>query len=323
MRRHEKLLAELAAALRAKSEAKQVWADRRADALEARGVYNEKVALVEEIQEEIETGSSGRPLLDEIAAREGSAVPPPPPEPPAPPPEPPRPAAKKKAKAKAKAKGPQLAGVEFPTATAIMAELTEADAQERFEPPPPAAPEAANGVAPSYREQLPGSTSSPQAGEKPFWESADLDLELMHAVFYGNQDWVDYKRSGATNEQILERLASRWPVFRLSVDFQDSGGNFGYTIACPGGEPAIWVGPYLGSHHKPSATGAGLADRVRRLLGLPTPAMREPTISANGPAVSLNGTVPALPPEPSAEDKKPIRPSTGSRRDRQSGRGPR
>lgn len=320
MRRHEKLLAELAAALRAKSEAKKVWADKRADALEARGEYNEKVALVEEIQTEIETGTSGRPLLDEIAAREGSAPltpggsgqagPPPPPArpepaereqpkpPPAPPPDKPRPAAKKKAQAKAHDKGPQLAGVEFPTAAAIMAELTEADAQERFEPPPPADP--ANGP--------------PPPGEKPFWKSGDLDVELMHAVFYGNQDWVDFRRAGATNEQILERLASRWPVFRLSVDAEDSGGHFGYTIACPGGEPAIWVGPYLGSHHKPSASGAGLAERVRRLLEIPTPSKREPTISANGTGFAT----PAIlehPPEPSPEDKKPIR--------RQSGRGPR
>ena len=168
----------------------------------------------------------------------------------------------------------------------------------------------------------------PTPGEKPFWKSGDLDLELMHAVFYGNQDWVDFRRAGATNEQILERLASRWPVFRLSVDAQDSGGHHGYTIACPGGEPAIWVGPYLGSHHKPSANGSGLAERVRRLLELPTPsasassgqAKREPTISANQ-NWSTNGTgftTPAVlqpPPEPSPEDKKPIR--------RQSGRGPR
>ena len=99
MRRHEKLLAELATALRAKSEAKKIWADKRADALEARGEYNEKIKLVEEIQTEIETGSSGRPLLDEIAAKaEPPRDPPPPPEKPKPsPPDKPRPAAKKKA----------------------------------------------------------------------------------------------------------------------------------------------------------------------------------------------------------------------------------
>jgi len=161
MRRHEKLLTELATALRAKSEAKQAWADKRAEALEARGEYNEKVKLVEEIQEEIETGSTGRPILDEIAAKEATPPPAvPPPEKPAPPP--PKPAAKKKAARQDQQ--PKLAGVEFPTASQIFRELMEHPPDQNPTPPatdkpepkpaPPPAPMreptiAANGVAAS------------------------------------------------------------------------------------------------------------------------------------------------------------------------------
>jgi hypothetical protein len=138
MRRYEKLLAELAAALRAKSEAKKEWSARRADALEARGMYNEKVALVEEIQEEIETGSTGRPLIDQMEAKQN-----PDPSPPATPPPP-----KTVAKKTKGAKPVKLAGLEFPSTRAIMDGLIAGE-PATAPPGPSAAPVDQSHAAPA------------------------------------------------------------------------------------------------------------------------------------------------------------------------------
>lgn len=66
MSRKSELMAELTIALKAKYEAKQAWAEKRAEALAAKSDYDAAKDAVEEIEEELRTGKSGREIIDQV-----------------------------------------------------------------------------------------------------------------------------------------------------------------------------------------------------------------------------------------------------------------
>lgn len=140
--------------------------------------------------------------------------------------------------------------------------------------------------------------------EKLTWTSEDVDHELTHALLSWRSgtvaQWAALIADGATNEDIRLELQRVWPGNRVFIPPSETGGAHGYTIMVQGKDPAWWIGAYLGHSHRPTLYGTSLFERVRGLLEIPTPSAAAKLKAAAAPQkrepTSASGTGFAQPP---------------------------
>lgn len=114
------------------------------------------------------------------------------------------------------------------------------------------------------------------------WTSADLERELNDAVMRigpaeGPLIWIHLGHAGCDDEKILEVLRARWPVGYMALGGTGPWKKMQVAKTIHGGPtPAIWMGARKSTDWKlapPTLQGLQLADRIRRVLGIPRAAV--------------------------------------------------
>lgn len=103
------------------------------------------------------------------------------------------------------------------------------------------------------------------------WKSEDLERELERAIRPDREEFSTFRGMGCISDvQIAEVLRAIWPQAYLFVERNPAlGCRHGYTIH-GGTSPAFWIGARRHETlKKPTLSGPALADRVRKILGLP------------------------------------------------------
>lgn len=237
----------LAAARIAEQDARTIVSERKAARMKAE-------ALIEEICSEIETGRSGRPILDHINGRSGKGSE--------------RPEEEDES-ADERQRGPTVREPRItdhqsvPPAPRKRGQPHNLQAAERAEPG-----KGVNG-------HKPGCTFEAMLGAAALeWTSADLERELSAACGWTHPGtvWDAAREDGCDDAKILEILRAIWPVgYRVEQGTGPWKGRNGCTIH-GGPTPAFWVGARKSTDWKiapPQLQGLQLADRVRAVLGIP------------------------------------------------------
>lgn len=239
------ILEELRQARIAEQDARTVVSERKAARMKAE-------ALIEEIMAEVETGRSGRPILDQINGRSGKGAERP---------------EEEDDSADERQRGPTVREPRIADHQAV--------------PPAPRKRGRPHKLAAAERPELkaisePGQadvTEKPPAGPGE-WTSADLERELTAACGWTDpkSEWGYVKSRGCDDSKILEILRSIWPLsYRVEPGTGPWRGRNGCTIH-GGPTPAFWVGVRKSTDWKiapPQLQELLLADRVRRVLGIP------------------------------------------------------
>lgn len=318
----EELLNEATAARREARAAKTHFLAKRGEASEAKKLWKEAAARVEEILDEAdpELEEAERPMLamlhrkqNESPATNGEAAAPP-----------------RKSTAKRDRPDTKLAGLQMPTVREIIHDLIDPEVHSVEElglsisvlnrvkaagiktvgdlagDKCPHGLEGARVQAMAYiveRRQSPAPTPevAPESKPRPsntkepaaptVWNDDDVDAALMQALIVSGGTWAPMIHGGATNQQIANALEGIWPKTRQFISRADSGTREGYTVSCPDGNPAFWLGAYA-PDRQPTLYGVALIERVRKLLEIPTPhqveqlAKREAVIKSGRPKVT-------------------------------------
>lgn len=237
----KELFLELRDARKRYSEALAEENEAHARHQELRKKRRESLRAIEEILMEIETGCSGRPILDRINSRASPA----------------------EETADERQRGPTAAPAPAPPAEPGPKARARARARASVHKLPP-------GGSAELKAALDGQAADP-AGPLP-WVTADLERELEAAIYPAwargeDSPWPTYRAIGAISDsQILEVLRSLWPS---RYRFERAGSGHGHTVH-GGVSPAFWIGPRrTETMNRPTLEGAALVHRVRGLLDLP------------------------------------------------------
>ncbi len=109
-----------------------------------------------------------------------------------------------------------------------------------------------------------GETATPGPGP---WSEDDVDDAITHSSGTAVFEWRHLRDAGSDDRTILEVLRAIWPQTPYFYHAEDTTGAIPFTIR-GGCDPAIWMGQSEMAG-PPHLTGLALADRVRRVLGIP------------------------------------------------------
>lgn len=246
MSREHELMTELRDARRRLLAARIAEQDARTALSERKAARMKVEKDLEEILGEVETGSTGRPILDAI---NGAALA----------------AAAEDAGADSQQRGPTA---EPKRRRGRPHKLEQADGP----------PVLARPAAESWRDPVALAQADDAEPTGPGeWTSADLERELRDAVLRvgpkGDATWTRLGMDGCDDAKILEVLRARWPGSYLAIEGTGSWfkRQVGKTVH-GGPTPAFWIGARKHTDWKiapPQLSGLQLADRVRRVLGIP------------------------------------------------------
>ena len=274
MSREHELFEELRKARRSLAGAKGAEKEARAVILDRKAARLRAEALVEEILSEVETGKTGRPVLDAIAVAGRGAGKPPADE-----------------TADERQRGPTAVpssvsfGAKDFAALPAMAEKLKAAAKGR-----PKAERAdhrevvigSDGAVPPPAEIVIDATAMV---ERHFASTpgADLDAALLAACYPiawrgDNSPWPALKEHGCDDAKILEVLRALWPDGDR-YQIRSGPDKFGHTTQ-GGAVPKFWLGARLGKDQRPLLSGLQLAYRVRIVLDLPKVKVQQPEQTA-------------------------------------------
>lgn len=270
---NDSLVAELREARLKERAAFRGMLDARQPLRERQAEHQDALRLVEEILKEIETGSTGRPILDAIAGN-GNGHP---------------------VDAHIERVN-RLAGAE------TLADLEEAGpevyakAQEEFDGArgmiPPADVEALPDGGRPARE-----LACEDLGHKRPWTDDELDRLLIHAcrTYYPQtrEWWEAATIHGALDDAIRDTLLRHWPQGRVFVGPDQTRQKHGYTITRAGSLPCLWVGAYKGPGHKATLAGSALIAAVRRVFDIADPTQGAPSAAEKPSRKPAKGRKPA------------------------------